>query len=76
MIKFNIKKLRILNNMTQTELSKMAGIRYPTLQFYEYSKAKTISIEHLNSLCEIFNCEIKDIITYVPDEYTEDEKPK
>lgn len=68
MIKFNIKKLRLLNGMTQKELSEMAEIRYPTLQFYEYSKAKTVSIKHLASLCEILNCGLSDLITFIPDE--------
>lgn len=76
MIKFNIKKLRLLNGMTQKELSEMAEIRYPTLQFYEYSKAKTVSIKHLSSLCEILNCGLSDLITFIPDEDIADDLTK
>lgn len=69
MIKFNIKKLRILNgNISQKMLSETTGIRYPTLQSYEYSKAKTINVKHIDALCKAFHCEPKDIITYIPDE--------
>ncbi|MBP5379880.1 MAG: helix-turn-helix domain-containing protein [Ruminococcus sp.] len=55
MIKFNIKMLRLLNNnMTAKRLQELSGIRCNTLVEYEYSRAKTISIQHLNTLCKIF----------------------
>ncbi len=68
MIKFNIKLHRLLHdNMSQKELSELSGIRLPTLSEKENNNSKMIRVEHLNKLCEIFNCELSDLITYVPD---------
>lgn len=69
MIKFNLKMLRLLNgDMTARRLQQLSGIRPSTLTEYEHSRAKTISIKHLNTLCTIFNCQPNDIMTFVPDE--------
>lgn len=69
MIKFNIKMLRLLNgDMTARRLQQLSGIRASTLTEYEHSRAKTISIKHINILCEIFKCQPNDIMTYIPDE--------
>lgn len=68
MIKFNIKIQRLLHgNMNQKKLSELSGIRLPTLSEYENSTAKTIRVEYLDKLCEIFDCQPADLITYVPD---------
>ena len=65
MIKFNIKMQRLLhNNMSQKQLSELTGIRLPTLSEYENGTAKTIRVEYLNKLCEVFNCQISDLICY------------
>lgn len=77
MIKLNIKVQRLLHgNMNQKKLSELSGIRLPTLSEYENSTAKTIRVEYLNKLCEIFDCQPADLITYTPDrkDISEDEK--
>ena len=71
MIKFNIKMLRLLNdNMTQTKLIELTGIRQPTLSKYENNKAISISIEHINLLCTALNCQAGELLTFVPDKAT------
>lgn len=77
MIKFTIKMQRLLHNeMSQQELHELSMIRKSTLSDYENSKATMIRVEHLNKLCEIFDCQPADLITYVPDrkDINEDEK--
>lgn len=67
MIKFNIKVQRLLHNkMSQKQLSELTGIRLPTLSEYENGTAKTIRVEHINKLCEVFNCQVSDLITFCP----------
>jgi len=69
MIKFNIKMQRLLhNNMSQKQLSELTGIRLPTLSEYENGTAKTIRVEYLNKLCEVFDCQISDLVCYCPNE--------
>lgn len=69
MIKFNIKMLRLINdNMTQQKLIELTGIRQPTLSQYENNRTITIRVEHLNVLCQALNCQVGDLITFVPDD--------
>ena len=67
MIYFNIKNLRFVhNNMTQRELIDKTNIRPSTLTAIENNKAKTISIEQIDKLCEIFHCQPAELMTYIP----------
>jgi putative transcriptional regulator len=69
MIKFNIKVQQLLHdNMSQKQLSELTGIRLPTLSKYENGTAKTICVEYFNKLCEVFNCQISDLIVYCPND--------
>ena len=34
-----------------------------------YEEIKRIDINQLNNICKAFNCEISDLLEYVPDEY-------
>lgn len=67
MIYFNIKNLRFVhNNMTQRELILKTNIRPSTLTAIENNKVKTISIEQIDKLCEVFNCQPAELMTYIP----------
>lgn len=68
MIKFNIKSLRDKHNMSQKELIEKTGIRSGTMSSFENSNTVSITIEQLDSLCEAFNCQPSDIMTYVPND--------
>ncbi|MGL6184696.1 MAG: helix-turn-helix domain-containing protein [Clostridium chrysemydis] len=64
-------KLHILiakHRISQKELSEKTGIRRPTIGEYCRDTFKTISREHIDILCNFFNCKIDDLIEYVPDE--------
>lgn len=65
MVKFRLKVLRAeLGNVTQIEVCEKTGIRRPTLSALENNTAKTISLEHINKLCEFFNCTPADLFIY------------
>lgn len=69
MIKFNIKMLRLQHdNMLQKDLIALSGIRSDTISSLENNSAKTISIAQIDKLCEIFNCQPSDLMTYYPNE--------
>lgn len=73
MIKFNIKMLRLLHdNMPQTKLIALSGIRPATLSSIENNRAKMISVEQIDILCEIFNCQPSDLMTYIPNNQISD----
>lgn len=67
MILCKLRVRRAEKNISQLELSKVTGIRLQTISDMETEKSKTFSADNLNRLCEFFNCNIQDIIEYVPD---------
>ncbi len=69
MLKSNIRLQRLVHgNMTQKQLSKLTGIRLPTLSEYENGTSKTLRVEHISKLCEVFDCQISDLFTYYTEE--------
>jgi putative transcriptional regulator len=67
MIKMKLHILMAERRITQNKLSELTGIRQPTISAYYNDKFKTIPREHLNILCRFFNCQVQDLIQYVPD---------
>jgi putative transcriptional regulator len=62
-------KLHLLlaeRKMTQQELSYQTGIRQATLSNYYNDSYKHITKEHIDILCEYFNCPIENLIEYIP----------
>ena len=50
--------------MTQKELSEKTVIRLPTISAYCNHSNKHIVKEHLDIFCELFNCNVEDLIEY------------
>lgn len=75
MIKFKLEDLLNKRGMTMYQLSKRTGIRPNTISQWvhneelreEGKEVRSISIDVLNSVCRVLECEIGDIIEYVPD---------
>ncbi len=63
----NIKKYRLLNNMTQKELAEKL---YLDVQYYAQleREERNFSIEKIAMVCSIFHIKIEDIIELEPDE--------
>lgn len=64
MIKSRLKVLLAEHDISQTDLSKITGIRQATISDICTGKAKHIPIVVLDSLCEYFDCQPSDILTY------------
>ena len=67
MIKCKLKLKRIEKNISQQDLSKVTGIRLQTISDMETGKSKSFGVENINALCDFFQCNIEDIMEYVPD---------
>ncbi|MDI9216067.1 helix-turn-helix domain-containing protein [Clostridium tertium] len=65
MVIFKLNKLLEKHNIGQRELSRETGIRQATISDYVNNKAKHISVENLDILCEFFKCKTEDIIEYI-----------
>ena len=56
-----------------TELSRQVNISRETLRkIYNGARLETVSFETVAKLCNFFNCQITDIIEYIPDETSQD----
>lgn len=52
---------------TQADLARMTGIRPNTINDLYHEITDHVNLEHINLICEAFECPISDILEYVPD---------
>ena len=67
MIKFRVKVMLALREMTQKELAEKTGIRPPTVSAICLGTVKHLPIEALNKICEVLDCQPADLMEYVKD---------
>lgn len=65
MIKFKVKVILAMREMTQKELAERTGIRPPTVSAICTGTVKHLPIEALNSICEVLECQPADLIEWV-----------
>lgn len=63
-IKFHVSDLLGKNKMTQKELALKTGIRAATISAYYHDKIKRVEVEHLDKMCEVFDCQPGDLFTH------------
>ena len=68
MIRFKLSDLLGKHKMTQKTLAELADIRPATVSKMYYEEIKRIDIKQLDNICKTFNCEISELLEYVPDE--------
>ena len=68
MIKIHLSDLLGKHKMTQKALAEITGIRPATVSKMYYEEVKRIDIKQLNNICKAFNCEISELIEYIPDD--------
>ena len=66
-IKFRLKVLLAMNEMTQMQLSEKTGVRQPTISAICTGSAKHLPIDVLDKICTVLNCQPGDIMEYIPD---------
>lgn len=67
MIRIKLSNLLGKHKMTQKALSNLTHIRPATISKMYYEETKRLDINQLNSICSAFDCEISDLLEYVPD---------
>ena len=67
MVRIKLCELMGKQKMTRKCLSELTGIRPNTIGDLYKEDVKKIDIQVLNQICEVFNCEIGDVLEYVPD---------
>lgn len=62
MIKINLSRLLGERRMTQAELAQKTGIRAATVNELYHDMAERVSLEHLDKICAVLNCELHELI--------------
>ena len=68
MIKFKVKVMLAMRDMTQKELAERTGIRPPTVSAICTGAVKHLPIEALDKICTVLECQPADLMEYVPGE--------
>lgn len=66
MIKNHLSKLMGEKRITITDVAKSTGMSASTISNLYNEKVKRLDFDTLEKLCEFFNCNIQDIIEYIP----------
>ena len=68
MIRIKVSDLLGKHKMTQASLAIATNIRPATISKIYYEESKRLDIFKLDRICNFFNCEISDLIEYIPDD--------
>ena len=68
MIKFKVKVMLAVREMTQKDLAERTGIRPPTISAICTGSIKHLPVDALDKICAVLDCQPADLVEYVPDE--------
>lgn len=68
MIRIKLSDLLGKHKMNQKTLANITHIRPATISKMYYEEVKRIDVRHLDNICRAFNCEISELLEYIPDE--------
>ena len=64
MIKFKVKELLEKQKLSRYKLRQYTSLSYERVNDYYFGRVKAIKVEEIEELCELFNCNIQDIVEY------------
>ena len=67
MIKFKVKVMLAMREMTQKELAEKTGIRPPTVSAIYTGTVKHLPVDALDKICAVLNCQPSDLMEYIED---------
>ena len=67
MIKFKVKVMLAIREMTQKELAEKTGIRPPTISAICTGTIKHLPVDALDKICAVLNCQPSDLMEYKED---------
>ena len=65
MIKFKVKVMLAMREMTQKELAEKTGIRPPTISAICTETIKHLPVDVLDRICDVLDCQPGDIVEYI-----------
>ena len=67
MIKFKVKVMLAMREMTQKELAEKTGLRPPTVSAICTGTVKHLPVDALDKICAVLNCQPSDLMEYIED---------
>lgn len=64
MVLIKVKELLEKNNMSRYKLRQYTNLSYDRVNDYYFNRVKAIKIEEIEELCNIFDCNIQDIVEF------------
>ena len=64
MVVFKVKELLEKHKISRYKLRQYTNLSYDRVNDYYFGRVKSIKVEELEQLCEIFNCNTQDIVEY------------
>ena len=65
LIKFKVKVLLAMREMTQKDLAEKTGIRPPTISAICTGAIKHLPVDALDKICKVLNCQPADLMEYI-----------
>ena len=66
MIKIHLSRILGEKRISQAELARQTGIRPSTISEIYNEIAERLNINHIDKICEYLECDITDLIEYIP----------
>ncbi len=67
MINVTLDVMLAKRKMSLTELCSKVGITMANMSILKCGKAKAVRFSTLNDICKALNCDVGDILNYIPD---------
>lgn len=67
MVIFKVKELLEKNKISRYKLRQYTNLSYDRVNDYYFGRVKSIKIEEIEQLCNIFDCKIQDIVEFKKD---------
>ena len=74
MIKIHLSRILGEKRWSQAKLSRLTGIRPSTISEIYNEFSERLNLDHLDKICEALDCEISDLLEYVPNTKARPEK--
>lgn len=62
MVVFKVKELMESHGITRYKMIQLTNWNYKRINAFYFNKVKLVTVEEIEKLCEIFDCDIKDLI--------------
>lgn len=64
MVVFKVKELLEKHKISRYKLRQYTNLSYDRVNDYYFGRVKAIKVEEIEQLCDVFNCDIQDLVEY------------